>query len=100
MDLKISANERPRVNPLKSDVFSLGLLFLFVLTENLKVFTQHKTAAAQCVLEQFSTISLSDIISKMLDRYPDNRPNAMEIKQCFRNHKIQEVRLKVMKDIE
>ncbi|OMJ74753.1 hypothetical protein SteCoe_26265 [Stentor coeruleus] len=80
-DAKANRAARANYNPEKSDVFSLGLVFLQMLTyqnvKGLNTFEKNSELQAKVKVVQYNWAKA--LISKMLDANPVNRPSFMQL---------------------
>ena len=78
-----SGKIRPDLNPMKSDIFSLGLLFTFIHEEGLvEKIANDRKMALKIINEDMQATRMTQMIMEMLQENPRDRPN-IEIVKLF-----------------
>ncbi|CAD8111170.1 unnamed protein product [Paramecium sonneborni] len=96
-ELFYAESNKLKHNPFKSDVYSLGLCFLYLITlqqwnSRQKVNSQVEEEIIKDYLKHVKRITadnnlIIDILKKMLQINPNNRPDFIELKQIFQQMK-------------
>lgn len=89
--LKEDRPDKARLNTFKCDIFSLGLIYLFLVTDRIDEYSRKKMEAASLVQERIPAAPLLSLLIKMLDSNPTKRPTAEQVGEHLKKHGIDEV---------
>ena len=80
--------EHVQMNMKCSDVYSMGLILLFLLTKDIPEIRRDESKTCSIVSERFSSSPLCSVVIRMLEEEPKDRPKMLEVVEHIRTYQV------------